>query len=241
VQPTHAAHISQADEVGDGGGGRGDDDRRPAPGSDAPAINIFAPLPAAHARVAHRLLRETGSDAERQPRTRRIGHAPAEHLEEDAEDDGGVGHAPHSSRRQGIADRAPADDPATVGNRVAAMVTRYQSSRALSSTAEAQHGQPEISLSPVELAERAGSTEVTDLLAASAAWLTLAQGHTRFTRREVMEVFENLPGEHPRTLEARIKGFGQLVRSGTLVLADQGLFAISERELDRYRRLIAQG
>ena len=50
-----------------------------------------------------------------------------------------------------------------------------------------------------------------------------------------------LPGEHPRTLEARIKGFGKLVRSGTLMLVEDGAFAMPPRERERFRELIDQG
>ncbi len=103
----------------------------------------------------------------------------------------------------------------------------------------AQHA-AEAGISAAELAERAGATEVADLLAVSAAWLTLAGGRAHVTRREVMEVFETLPGDHLRTLEARIKGFGKLVRSGVLVLVEDGAFAMPARERDRFRELIDQ-
>jgi hypothetical protein len=56
-----------------------------------------------------------------------------------------------------------------------------------------------------------------------------------------MEVFETLPGSHPRTLEARIKGFGSLVRSGRLQLVDDGAFALAPRERARFRALVDQG
>ena len=92
--------------------------------------------------------------------------------------------------------------------------------------------------SPATLANRAGCDSVSDLLAASAAWLTLAQNKTRFSRREVMDVFETIPGDHPRTLEARIKGYGRLVRSGMLVLVDDGVFAIAQTERDRFQTIL---
>lgn len=91
---------------------------------------------------------------------------------------------------------------------------------------------------PANLAERAGASSVADLLAVSAAWLTLVEGKPRFTRREVMETFERLPGDHPRTLEDRIKGFGKLVRSSTLILVDDGIFAMAQVERDRYQSMI---
>ena len=48
---------------------------------------------------------------------------------------------------------------------------------------------------------------VADLMVSAAAWMVLIQGQTAFTRREVIDVFEGIPGEHSKTLEARIKGF----------------------------------
>ena len=94
---------------------------------------------------------------------------------------------------------------------------------------------------PADLAERAGAQSVSDLLAVSAAWLTLVEDKPRFTRREVMEAFERLPGDHPRTLEARIKGFGNLVRSSTLILVGDGVFAMAETERDRFQAMIDAG
>ena len=94
---------------------------------------------------------------------------------------------------------------------------------------------------PADLAERAGATSVADLLAVAAAWLTLVEGKPRFTRREVMETFERLPGNHPRTLEARIKGFGKLVRSSILILVDDGVFAMAQAERERYQAMIDDG
>jgi hypothetical protein len=125
-------------------------------------------------------------------------------------------------------------------NRLAALITRYQSGAGAGQEDEARHAAA-AGISAAALAARAGATDVADLLAVSAAWLTLAGGRPRFSRREVMEVFEMLPGEHPRTLEARIKGFGKLVRSGTLMLVEDGAFAMPPRERERFRALIDQG
>ena len=90
---------------------------------------------------------------------------------------------------------------------------------------------------PADLAARAGATGVGDLFAVSAAWLTLFEDKSTFTRGDVMRVFEMLPGEHQRSLEARIKGFGQLVQQGTLIQADDGSFALSPSERERFLRL----
>ena len=91
---------------------------------------------------------------------------------------------------------------------------------------------------PAELAQRGGDLSVSGQLAASAAWLTIVQGKSRITRREVMEVLEKIPTETPRALADRIKGFGKLVRSGTLILVDDGLFALAQNERERFRSMI---
>lgn len=83
-------------------------------------------------------------------------------------------------------------------------------------------------------ARSAGAETVPDLLAAAAAFLTIRRGQTRFSRRDVMDIFDKMPGEQPRSLEARIKGFGRLVREGTLVLVEDGVFAMSQSARARY-------
>ena len=93
-------------------------------------------------------------------------------------------------------------------------------------------------IEPADLAERSNASSVADQLSAAAAWLTLAKGKSRMTRREVMEVLEKIPAEHPRALADRIKGFGKLVRSGSLILIDDGVFAMAQAERDRFQQLI---
>ena len=94
--------------------------------------------------------------------------------------------------------------------------------------------------SAAALAASAGAISVPELLAASAAWLTIAENTDRFTRRQVMGVFDTIPGDHPRTLEARIRGYGELVRNKTVVLVDDGYFALSDAERERYRQVMSQ-
>ncbi len=92
-------------------------------------------------------------------------------------------------------------------------------------------------VSATELAARAESTTTADLLAASAAWLTLYKDSPQFTRREVMQVFDTIPGDHQRTLEARIKGYGKLLRAGTIQLVDDGVFSMSHEALASFEAL----
>jgi len=139
-------------------------------------------------------------------------------------------------------------EPEAEGSRFADLVARYRGRsepepapdlyRAAAPEPAPERSRPAPTTSAETLAARAGAGSVPELLAASAAWLTLVGQRGRFSRREVMEVFDSLPGDHPRSLEARIKGYGKLVRMGSLVLVDDGLFALSEEERARYRALL---
>ncbi|MFK7943723.1 MAG: hypothetical protein AB8B85_12535 [Paracoccaceae bacterium] len=93
-------------------------------------------------------------------------------------------------------------------------------------------------IAAAELAQMAQADTVADELAVSAAWLTLVKGQARFTRREVMSVLETIPADQPRELADRIKGFGKLVRSGSLVLIDDGIFAMAQGDRERFRGLL---
>ena len=144
----------------------------------------------------------------------------------------------------------PAEAPAT--SRFDALVARYRPDPAAAEPggeadapepagtpdAPAQAPQPpDIPPDAATLARLSGAEDVADLLAASAASLALG-GRSHFSRREVMEAFDTIPGDHPRSLEARIKGYGKLVRSGALVLVEDGLFSLSEAEEDRFRAML---
>jgi len=88
------------------------------------------------------------------------------------------------------------------------------------------------------LARTADAETVADLMVSAAAWMVLIQGQTTFTRRDVIEVFETIPGEHPKTLEARIKGFGKAVRNSQLIMVEDGVYGLSRTELERFQRLL---
>jgi len=51
-------------------------------------------------------------------------------------------------------------------------------------------------------------------------------------------VFESIPGEHSKSLEARIKGFGKSVRNGQMIMVEDGVFGLSRTELDRFQSLL---
>ena len=88
------------------------------------------------------------------------------------------------------------------------------------------------------LAVTAGAETVADLIVCAAAWMVLLQGQTTFTRHDVIDVFETIPGEHSKTLEARIKGFGKAVRNGQLIMIEDGVYGLSRTELERFQSLL---
>ncbi|MDH3666447.1 MAG: hypothetical protein OEN23_05910 [Paracoccaceae bacterium] len=86
------------------------------------------------------------------------------------------------------------------------------------------------------LAENAKATSIPDLMASAAAWMVLIKGQTTFSRKEVISVFETIPGKHENSLQTRIKGFGKAVRDGQLVMIEDGVFGLSRKEMERFQR-----
>jgi len=162
---------------------------------------------------------------------------------------------PAPDPEEAAAPGAPSEAPAT--SRFDALVARYRSqppgtqepdlpepashaaepARATEAPARAAPGALDTPPDAAILARLSGAEDVADLLAAAAASLALG-GRSHFSRREVMEAFDAIPGDHARSLEARIKGYGKLVRSGALVLVEDGLFSLSEAEEDRFRAML---
>lgn len=88
------------------------------------------------------------------------------------------------------------------------------------------------------LAEAAGAKTVPELMVAAAAWMVLLRGQNHFTRPEVMAVFDEIPGDHDKSLPARIRGFGRAVRDGQIIAVDDSQFGLSNTEFDRYEALL---
>ncbi len=88
------------------------------------------------------------------------------------------------------------------------------------------------------LAQTAGAETVAELMVSAAAWMVLIKGQTTFTRHDVIDVFETMPGEHSKTLESRIKGFGKAARNGQLILVEEGVYGLSRTELERFQLLL---
>jgi hypothetical protein len=152
---------------------------------------------------------------------------------EEDEDDG---EEPLNLFAGGVAAEEKAGDNATVHNLFAAGTGGDQDAAAGAEPGES--GDDASEPSAADLAERAGAGTVPELMVASAAWMVLTQGQTSFTRRDVLDVFETIPGDHENTPEARIKGFGKAVRNGQFVTQSDGIFGLARSELQRFQELL---
>lgn len=72
-----------------------------------------------------------------------------------------------------------------------------------------------------------GAASVSELIEASAAYVTMVNGRPNFSRREVLGMLDELAEDKPLTLETRIKTFGSLLRVGRLKRTDNGEFELS--------------
>ena len=150
--------------------------------------------------------------------------------------------------------QSSSDNGASTGNGAEeAPLQLFTSNRAATSGAGAQNGAPDASpdvtevtgeddeangFSAARLAASADAASVADLMASAAAWMVLIKGQTTFSRKDVIGVFESIPGEHDNSLQARIKGFGKAVRNGQLVMVEDGVFGLSRSELERFQRVL---
>ena len=89
-----------------------------------------------------------------------------------------------------------------------------------------------------DLAGKIAAESVPDLMVSAAAWMVLFKGQTTFSRKDVLGVFDAMPGDHAKSLEARIKGFGKAVRNGQLVMIEDGVFGLSRKELKRFQDVL---
>jgi len=173
----------------------------------------------------------------------------SERLGADEEDSGSLNLFSRSEDREGDSEGAEdtifgafelrSDSSSSTGETISEM--------AVNRMGQADSGGAEAGLPPDEsdsgytvagLVQAAGATTVPDMMICSAAWMVLLQGKVSFTRREVLDVFDQIPGDHEKTLEARIKGFGKATRNGQLVAVEDGVFGLSQEELDRFERLL---
>ena len=182
-------------------------------GDEAAPANLFAAADDAEgaagdtAAEVHNLFAETGETT---------GETTGEETAEDAAE------AYHRARSGN--GRAPDEPPAPAGDEAGS------GDEAAADAAAADEG-----YTAASLAERAGAKTVPDLMVCAAAWMVLIQGSTQFKRRDVLDVFEKIPGDHDRSLEAQIKGFGKAVRNGHLIMVGDGVFGLSRDDLEWFQ------
>lgn len=80
---------------------------------------------------------------------------------------------------------------------------------------------------PAAFAAEAGATGLAEHVEAAAAWLALSEKRARFSRRDVMQALAGIEAAAGYSLEARMKAFRTLLKSGVLVREEDGLYALS--------------
>lgn len=85
-----------------------------------------------------------------------------------------------------------------------------------------------------EFAASMGASSLPELLEASAAYVTLVNGQSTFSRREIFDLFDTLNGENRVSFEARIKTLSRLLRTGVLERSEDGSFSMSRAARTQY-------
>ena len=133
-----------------------------------------------------------------------------------------------------VSSEAPAPTPAPLVLTSAQVV---QTELVLDNPISDAEGQLQDDAEPADLREFAtqvGAASVTDLIEASAAYVTLVSGRPSFSRREVLGMLDELAEDQPLTQETRIKSFGTLLRGGRFKRSDNGEFAMTDDALSQY-------
>ena len=79
-----------------------------------------------------------------------------------------------------------------------------------------------------DFAERIGAFELQDLLEAAAAYTSIIEGKSRFSRAQVMSKIAKLDSNEVFSKEAGLRSFGRLLREGKILRVQDGQFAISK-------------
>jgi hypothetical protein len=79
-----------------------------------------------------------------------------------------------------------------------------------------------------DFAERIGAFELQDLLEASAAYTSIVEGKSRFSRAQIMSKIAKIDSNGAFTKEAGLRSFGRLLREGKILRVQDGQFAISK-------------
>lgn len=89
-------------------------------------------------------------------------------------------------------------------------------------------------LSPNVFAQRVGATSLQDLLEASAVYMSMVEGKSKFSRRDVMTALSQIGAQRDYPQQARLKSFRKLLTTGALVRVDDGMFTVSDTVRDEY-------
>ena len=89
-------------------------------------------------------------------------------------------------------------------------------------------------LSPTIFAQRVGANSLQDLLEASAVYMAMVEGKSKFSRRDVMTALSQIGTEQDYPQHARLKSFRKLLTTGALVRVDDGMYTVSESIRDDY-------
>ena len=239
----------------DAGGGPGTDPDAADDGApeDGPARDIFADTGASAGGsvFADPMAANTGAEPVDQDDPVNFFSAP-DRTDESGDEPGDSGLSDSGLSDSGPSDSGPSDSGnvfASVKSDDAGENTREEpgggdeDSERVETLFGRSEDQPEVEeadegYSAAGLAQTAGAETVAELMVSAAAWMVLLQGQTTFARREVIDVFDTIPGKHSKTLEARIKGFGKAVRNGQLIMVEDGVFGLSRTELERFQSLL---
>ncbi len=79
-----------------------------------------------------------------------------------------------------------------------------------------------------DFAERIGAVDMVDLLEAAAAYTSIVEGQSRFSRAQVMSKIAKITPGDAFSKEAGLRAFGKLLREGKILRVQDGQFAISK-------------
>ena len=79
-----------------------------------------------------------------------------------------------------------------------------------------------------EFADRIGAIDMVDLLEAAAAYTSIVEGQSRFSRAQAMSKIAKIAPGDTFSKEAGLRAFGKLLREGKILRVQDGQFAISK-------------
>ncbi|MHA3978870.1 hypothetical protein ACW9UR_14390 [Halovulum sp. GXIMD14794] len=88
---------------------------------------------------------------------------------------------------------------------------------------------------PAGFARAVGATNLPDMMAAAAGYMTMIDGADRISRQQIMSMVQTIAGGGPISAEAKVKAFGKLVRSGQIIRGDAGSFFLSAEAAEEFQ------